>query len=188
LRLAALHSLGLTIAAAAVGAVLAVAALAVRGADATPSPAICWGMALLALIYVPRQLGWVRFPPLLQSTRQVPRRWAYEYPRWATALLFGVGLGNGCYTRIVTPTFYLLILWPFLAPSLLTSIVIWGSYGLARSLPVWWLACSAPVGDPFPRANGQVAALMRRIGWMRRGNALVLIVVACWLVAGSHLR
>ena len=61
------------------------------------------------------------WPPLLQSTRQVPRSWAYDYPRWATALLFGLGLGSGLYTRVIVPTFYLLFAWPFLGDGFLLA-------------------------------------------------------------------
>jgi hypothetical protein len=183
--LAAVHSLATVTAAAAVGAILAVVTSAVRGPETAVSPLACWCGALLSLVYTPRQFGWIHFPPLLQSRRQVPREWAYQYPRWASALLFGLGLGNGCYTRIVTPTFYLLFIWPFLMPGLLGSVAIWGCYGLARTVTVWWLACTAPVGDPFPSASKTIAALLRRGPQMRWANALLLLLVAAWLVAGS---
>jgi hypothetical protein len=182
LRLAALHCLGLMAAAAAAGGLLAAVAW---GAGWHGSPLAPWGYvgaAAVALLYLPRQLGWTRWPPLVQSTRQVPRRWAVDYPPWATALLFGLGLGSGCYTRIVVPTFYLLLLWPFLTPGFLWPVLTWGSYGAARSLQLWWLAATAPAGDPFPHAHVLVLTLTRRGSWMSRANALVLLVVALWLV------
>src|SRR5262249_54151218 len=154
----------------------------IHGPATPPAPWGCWAGAAVAFLYLPRQLGWTRFPSMLQSTRQVPREWAYDYPRWATALLFGLALGSGCYTRIVTPTFSLLFAWPFLAAGFVCPLVIWGSYGLARSWLVWWLACSAPVGNPSPHTSKLIGALMRNREWMRRANAVLLLSVAVWLV------
>src|SRR5262249_43601279 len=136
---------------------------------------------LLVLAYLPPQLGWAKVPPLLQSTRQVPRRWAVDYPRWVPALLFGLGLGSGGFTRVVVPTFYLLFLWPFLTPGLLWPVLIWCGYGLARSLHVWWLAWTAPADDLLPYINRVTVALLRRADRMHRANALVLALAAVWL-------
>jgi hypothetical protein len=182
LRLAALHSLGMVASATAVGGTLALLgwALGLRGERYLPW--VCAAGAGLALAYLPRQLGWTRFPPLLQSCRQVPRRWAYEHPRWATALLFGLGLGSGCYTRVVVPTFYLLFVWSLASPGPVWPLVVWGSYGLARSSHVWWLACTAPKDDVITRAHHMNLTLFRRANWMHRLNAVVLAVSAVWLV------
>jgi hypothetical protein len=185
LRLALLHSLATMAAAALVGALLAVLAWSLDPGNWQPW--LFWAGLFLVLIYLPKQLGLTRLPPLLQSTRQVPRRWAYDYPRWATALLFGLGLGSGCYTRIVVPTFYLLFLWPFLIPGLLWALVIWCGYGLARSLHVWWLAWTAPPDDFLPYVNRATFGLLRRAAWMHRANALVMLLAAVWLACRGVL-
>src|SRR5262245_32179586 len=96
--LAAWHSLGSVVSATLLGAILVAAARWVDRAGIRPG-SWRWDWATgvvvsLVLLYLPRELGWTRWPPLLQSTCQVPRRWSWEYPRWATALLFGLGLGN----------------------------------------------------------------------------------------------
>jgi hypothetical protein len=188
LRLAALHSLGMIVSAAAAGGALAIIALAASRLGAGHRSWAPWAAASVALLYLPKQLGWADFPPLLQSTRQVPRRWAYDYPRWATALLFGLGLGSGCYTRIVVPTFYLLLIWPFLAPGLVWPLVIWIAYGLARSFNVWCLALRAPLGDPFPYASKLMAFLTQRRNGMHLANALLFVAVAAWSLAWELLR
>jgi hypothetical protein len=186
LRLAFLHSLGTIASAALVGWLLALLAW---GIDPTGWQRWPFWLALgLVLAYLPKQLGWTRLPPLLQSTRQVPRRWAYDYPRWLTALLFGLGLGSGVSTRIVVPTFYLLFLWPFLTPGLLWPVLIWCGYGLARSLHVWWLACTAPPDDLLPYVNRATVALLRRAAWMHRANAVVLGLAAVWLACRGTLE
>lgn len=132
-KLALLYSSGNVVSATAVGVILTAGAWEFR--QAVGSQAWRWGRVgamLVVLAYLPRQLGWTRFPPLIQSTRQVPREWAYDYPRWITALLFGLGLGSGFYTRIGVPTFYLMLVWPFLTSSALLPVLVWSSYGLAR--------------------------------------------------------
>jgi hypothetical protein len=179
LRLALLHSLGTTAAAALVGGLLALLAWSNDRTGWERWPFLIGLMLVLA--YLPRQLGWTKLPPLFQSTRQVPRRWAYDYPRWLTALLFGLGLGNGCYTRIVVPTAYLLFLWPFLTPGPFWPVLIWCCYGLTRSLHVWWLAWTAPPDDLFPYVNRVTVDLLRRANWMHRVNAMVLAAAAVWL-------
>src|SRR6266849_1266910 len=78
LRLALLHSLGTMASAALVGGLLALLAWSIdrTGWERWPF----WLALLLTVAYLPRQLGWTKLPRLLQSTRQVPRRWAYDYP------------------------------------------------------------------------------------------------------------
>ena len=182
-RLALLYSLGTVAAATAAGAVLTTGAWALRRLGFEPRRWAYGAALLIALAYVPRLLGWTRFPPLIQSTRQVPREWTYEYPPWGTALLFGLGLGSGFYTRIGVPTFYMLLVWPFLAPGFLSPVLIWSSYGLARSGNVWWLAYTAPLEDPLKQASRITTALMQRVKWLRSANAALLIAVAAWLMA-----
>jgi hypothetical protein len=182
LLLAFLHSLGASVSAAAIGGVLAAVCWALSRTGLSPWQVAPWCALLLALVYLPRQLGWTRFPPYLQSTCQVPRRWAVDYPRWLAALLFGLGLGSGLYTRIIVPTFYLLLVWPFLAPGFLWPVLLWGSYGWARSLHVWWLAGTAPPENSCATAYTLMFALTRKTRWMLRANAVLLLVVAGWLV------
>src|SRR5262245_56289666 len=138
LRLAALHSLAATLSAAAVGAVVSAAACGIGLLGWPLVPWVRWVTVGVVVVYLPRALCWTVGPPLVQSTRQVPRSWAYDYPRWATALLFGLGLGSGLYTRVIVPTFYLLFAWPFLGGDCFWSVALWAGYGLARSAHVWW--------------------------------------------------
>jgi hypothetical protein len=183
LRLAALHSLGMIVSAALAGATLSGIAWAASRFVPGYRFVVPWVLASVALLYLPRLLGWADFPPLLQSTRQVPRRWAYDYPRWAASLFFGLGLGSGCYTRIVVPTFYLLVIWPLLAPGPVWPLVVWTTYGLARSCNVWWLALRAPLRDPFRHASTMVSVLTRRQNDLQLFNAVVLAIVAAWSAA-----
>jgi hypothetical protein len=111
----------------------------------------------------------------------VPRHWAIDYPPWATALLFGIGLGSGCYTRIVVPTFYFLFLFPFILFDGVWPLAIWGCYGLARTLHVWWVAGTLPGDDAGRYAQQSVFALCSHWRWMSRANAVVLALTASGL-------
>jgi hypothetical protein len=185
LWLAALHSLAMILAAAAVGGLVCAAAWGAGRLGWTLAPWVRWLTVAVAVLYLPKALGWTRWPRLLQSTRQVPRDWAVDYPRWAAALLFGLGLGNGLYTRVIVPTFYLLFAWPFLGEDFIWPVVLWASYGLARSGHIWWLAWTAAPGDPFPAACELTSVLMSRTQWMYRVNAVLLAAVAAWLAVGG---
>lgn len=184
LGLALMHSLASMLAAASVGLALGLASLAAAraGFPIEPIGRIC--AALVAIVYLPRLLGWTRFPVLLQSTRQVPRRWAFDHPRPVAAVLFGLGLGSGLYTRVTVPSYYLLFLWPFAYPGLVPAALVWALYGLVRSAHVWWLALHSPIGDPFPSANALIAALMSRGTLPFRANAIVMTAVVILLAIG----
>lgn len=186
LKLAVLHSLGTIGSAAFVGGILSAIFRIISRSGLRPSSWAYWTAVFVIILYLPRLMGWTKFPPLLQSTRQVPRTWAYDYPRWAAALLFGLGLGSGLYTRIIVPTFYLLLIWPFLMPGFLLSVLIWSTYGFARSGNLWWLALTASVQDPFARASKLTYGLMRNASWMYRANTILLLAVGAWLIAWRH--
>jgi len=188
LMLATIHSAGLVISAAMMGTALAALAMWTTRSGVQPWSWGLRGVAFLSFLYLPRQMGWTSFPPLLQSTRQVPQAWTFNRRAWVTALLFGLGLGSGCYTRIVVPTFYLLLVWPFLFSGFFWPIVIWGIYGLARASFVWWLACVSTEHDLPPRAFELVLALRRYSHLMHRTHAVILLMVAAWLTVWSLSR
>ena len=187
--LSTLHSVSTIAAAVVVGSAVAVVARAAHTAFPAVTPGLSTTLAIgVAVGYLPRLLGWTRYPRLLQSRRQVPRRWAVDYPPWLAAILFGIGLGTGFYTRIVVPTFYLLILVPFVRPSVLATAVCWGSYGAARSLNVWWVAFFGSLPTPFDEAAGLTAAITRKSTMMVRANAMLLLLSACFLVARVAIK
>lgn len=176
LAFAGIHSLGSVLAAAAMGGLLALVSTVVARPDGGVRP---WFAALaigLCLLYLPRVLGWSNFPPLLQSTRQVPSTWAMTYRGWRVALFFGLALGSGLYTRIVVPTYYLLFIWPFLGVGPLWTVAIWATYGFSRTLNAWWLAWTADPDNPLVQAANMNQATSQRTSWMLRANALVMLV------------
>ncbi len=104
-----------------------------------------------------------------------------------TALLFGLGLGSGLYTRVIVPTFYLLFAWPFLGDSFWQPVALWAAYGLARSGHVWWLAWTAAPENPLPAASRLTFVLLSHSRWMYGVNAGLLAAAAAWLTIGGIL-
>jgi hypothetical protein len=184
--LAALFSLGTVLSSLATGLILTALAFQLR--MFLTSRWVMWLATGIALLYLPRQMGWTDVPPLCQSTRQVPKRWSCDYPRWATALLFGCGLGSGFYTRISVPGFYLLVLWPFVQPGLVWPLLIWFCYGLVRSLSVWYAALRVRPNNFFSSLNQLLISVLRNASFVHRANAWLLVVVVAWLVARESLR
>lgn len=131
-----------------------------------------------ALVYAPRLLTSLQWPPLFQSTWQVPRRWSVDYRRWQTALLFGLFLGSGISTRIVVPTYYLLIIWSFVLPDPGSVVTIWALYGFVRSLPLLWQAAIAPPSQPAIGGLQIVSIIMRNAKQMKLANGYLLLCVA----------
>jgi hypothetical protein len=185
--LAALHSLGTVLAATATGVLLMAMGWALDRAVGPLGVVMPWVMVLVAGLYVPRELGLLALPPLVQSVRQVPRRWAFRFQPPLTALLFGLGLGSGFYTRLVVPTFYLLVLWPFTLPGSLWPAGMWAVYGLTRSANLWWFAATASAADISMGSIEFTSALARWGDRMHRANALLLALVAAWLLLQRNL-
>ncbi len=91
--------------------------------------AILAGAALLAAAFdlriVPLRLPTVR--------RQVDERWLQRYRGWVYGLGFGVQLGLGVVTIVVTGAVYAALVAAFLSGSVATGALIGGLFGAARS-------------------------------------------------------
>lgn len=180
-RLAAAHSAGSMLAAASVGVLLAGLGSALPSAA---GPARAMALATIAL-YLPRELGWTNWPPLLQSTWQVPREWIIDHPRPVGAFLFGLGLGTGFTTRLVVPTLYVLVLVSLLVRDPLAVVAIWAAYGLVRSLHLWWLVATGDPRNPIQRASEMGMRLIARRRWLHRLDAVLLVGSAVVLGVGA---
>lgn len=106
--------------------------------------------AALALAYSARQLGFWRVP-MPQLKRQVPARWRMRTSRH-TAFLYGLGLGLGILTHITSPAIYVAIGWTIVAGEAIIGLIVFASYGVARGVPLAWLALRA--------ANAEESALI----------------------------
>jgi len=184
LALAAVHAVGSTLAATLVGALLTGAARTLP--DAWPVERAAWAGALVvAALYLPRSLGWTSGPPLVQSVAQVPQDWSWRFGPATTAWLYGVSLGSGVYTRVMTPAYYLLWLLPFAAGGAAWAIGAWALYGFSRSGHVWLLAWQAEPPNPMDRATELSLELAGHGGWVRKMSAAALAASAVALATGG---
>jgi hypothetical protein len=128
----ALHTLGATLSAAVLGALLG-AAGALTGAP--------WGrggliaLAVVAMLYAVREA--FRLPlPLLDRRRQVPEWWRTFYSHTTAAFLYGVGLGAGFFTYLSYGTYVAVSAAAFISGRPLVGALLSAPFGLARGLSV----------------------------------------------------
>lgn len=184
LGLATAHAAGSTLAAALLGAALTGIAGALP--EAWPVESAAWAVAVaVAALYLPRSLGWADAPPLVQSCAQVPQAWSRRFRPATTAWLYGLSLGSGVYTRVMTPAYYLLWLLPFLAGGAAWAVGVWALYGLVRSGNVWLLAWQARPPSPMERATELSLGLASRTRWVRRLSAAALTLTVVALATGG---
>src|SRR5438270_11782423 len=174
----AAHTLGTTVSAAALGAVLGgIGALA--GAP--------WGrtgtvvVAVVAFVYAIRELA--RVPvPLPNLHRQVPEWWRAFFSPPVSSFLYGLGLGVGFVTYLSFGTLVAAAAVAVASGSPLTGLAIVAPFGLARGLSV---LVAAPATSP-----GRVPLVVDRLDALalsrvpRRVNGVALAGTAAVAVAG----
>ena len=95
-------------------------------------------MGIISLLYSGHELSLMALPAP-QCRRQVSSGWRlYSRPR-LTALIYGLELGFGLSTYIITSTFYVVVLWSLLSGSAILATLAMMTFGLGRALPVVWL-------------------------------------------------
>jgi hypothetical protein len=145
-----------------------------------------WQPVLLAAagvhaVYAGREIGLWRLP-LPAVSWQVPRNWLLVMPPQATALVYGVTLGLGVLTRMPVSTFALAAALILLVADAAVGALVFGSFGLARALPVLAVAATTRDTDHLMSASETID------GWepiMRLLNGVVLAGSAGWLAAGA---
>lgn len=166
----ALFGSGALLAAAALGAALGAAGVALGRSWALPAA------AALALLAAAREAGLVRLPvPMLR--RQVPERWRREWPLPAWSLAYGAGLGVGVATHQAVATFWVAAAGAAALGDPLVSAACMAPFGLGRALMV---ALPARGGRDPAEAVGRLAARGRRL---RAANAVALVAVAALVAA-----
>jgi hypothetical protein len=143
--------------------------------------ALAGGLALAAAYADWR--GW-RIAP--QIRRQVPERWRWVMPLPLASSLYGVLLGLGFTTFVLSFAVWALAAISVAAGSAGVGVAVGLAFGLGRALPVLWIAprLGTPAGD---RALEQLALEPRMWLGMRRLDALGLGVCAALLGTSSAL-
>jgi MFS family permease len=169
---AAWYVAGAAVGGALLGAACAVPA-AVVGRLGLPGP-FTWATALagavVAVVSDSRVLGW----SLPDHPRQLDERWLVTYRRWIYAGGFGVQIGTGFATYIMTAAVYLTALLAVLTGSPTTALAVGLLFGTVRGLTV---LVAAPATTP-----GRLRALLARVDRFD-ATSLLVAMVACAAVA-----
>jgi hypothetical protein len=126
-----------------------------------------------------REIGVVNVP-LPQSHWQVRRTWARELRPQVAALLYGLILGLGVFTRIPTGVFYALVIWMAVLADARFGALAFTLVGFGRALPLMVLARATTNGEQMVRWN---AVLHRWFPIVKLTNALILTVAGAWILA-----
>src|SRR5919109_959218 len=167
----ALHVLGAGLAAAAFGAVLGSAGMAL-GAP--------WGAAgfvaigALGVFYLTREAFGVRVP-VPQLRRQVPDWWRTFFGFETAALLYGMGLGVGFLTFLRHGTFVVVSSGAIAAGRPLLSALIMAPFGVARGLSAT-VASTSRTQEDGAALVGRLSSSASWVGW-RVAHAAALIAV-----------
>jgi hypothetical protein len=121
-----------------------------------------------------------------QIRRQVPERWRWAMPLPLVCALYGVLLGLGFTTFVLTFAVWALAGIAFAAGSPLLGLLTGLAFGLGRALPILWMAPSLHRGDGdgARRLDGMAAEPRLWLG-LRRLDALGLGLCALFLCAAS---
>lgn len=118
--------------------------------------------------------------PLPQSHWQVRRVWARDLDQRVAALLYGLILGFGVFTRIPTGLFYALGIWVASCGDVGFGALVFLLVGLGRAIPVMVLARATTDGEQMIRWS---TVLHRWFPVVRLLNSLVLAGATGWILA-----
>lgn len=170
-----MHGLGLGVSALGTGALLGL-----LGSILLPTPL---GWPVVSILAAWGALAELRLVPMPhpQSTRQVPHRWIHFSP-WMMGLFFGLGLGPGVTTRIVTSAFYIVVLGAAATSTVVTGAAILGSYAAGR-----WLALILFTARPSYSQDKTRVDIMRVLAWRSALRIVIgLILASCAGIFISH--
>lgn len=147
----------MTLAGAALGAVLAAAGLGVRAlAPGTERP-LAVALGAVALVYALRELGWISLP-VPGRDWQVPASWVRN-GFYRSAAIFGSIVGFGVFTRIPYASLPILLAWLVVSGNLPLGIATGMLYGLMRALSIYSSAGSREV-EQLVKLNQRLIALI----------------------------
>ena len=127
-----LHAVGATLAAGALGLVLAALGAALRGPWDVGTPV---AIAAIASLYLAREA--FRLPvPLPERKRQVPEWWRTFFSPPVAAFLYGMGLGVGFLTYLTFGTFAVVMAGAFASADPLLGVLVCAPFGFGRAAAV----------------------------------------------------
>lgn len=174
------YLIGLLLGGTVLGTVISLIGLAVRLPEISSSvTAILFVILLVHAVLALREIGLmnVRLP---QSHWQVRRVWARNLDPRIAALLYGLILGFGVFTRIPTGLFYALVIWVASCGDARFGALVFLLVGLGRAIPVMVLARGTTNGEEMLRWS---TVLHRWFPVVRLFNSLVLAGATGWILA-----
>jgi hypothetical protein len=154
LLLAGWHLAGLLVGAVA----LALAVSLVAAVVPLPRSAFAVAVAVAALLWGGASLLG-RPLPVVSSSAQVPQAWLYTLNPRQYVFSYGVGLGVGFLTRILTISFYVLVALFLLAGNPVGAIAAATAYGFARGLPVLLAAADGSSAEQIGEKTEHIRAI-----------------------------
>ncbi len=175
----ALHVLGATIAAAALGAALGLVGMAL---GAPWDSAGVLALAAVAVLYALREAAGLPLP-LPDRHRQVPDWWRTFFSPPAAAFLYGLGLGVGFLTFLTFGTFVAVATGALVSGDPLLGAAVCAPFGLGRGLSVL-VSRRASSAEAAARVIDRLEAAAGRRG-PRMVNAAALVAVAAVAVVAA---
>jgi len=155
--------IGSIISAAAFGAIVG---LLGRWLTTTTRPLLLLAiLGILSTVYALGDIGFVRLP-YPQNVVQVPVYWRNLFHPYVAALYYGIGLGFGVSTRIVTGALYVVLAGVFLSADPLQATFIFCFFGLGRGgsiLVIGWKMRTLQSAEDFHPALLRLESYNNRV-------------------------
>lgn len=178
----AMHTLGATLSAAALGGLLGATGLALR------APWDAGGLLLIAgfaVLYAAHETLGLRVP-IPQGRRQVPVWWRTFFSPNVASFLYGLGLGVGFLTYQSFGTLTVVALGAFASGDPALGAVMVVPFGLARGLSVAVAGGAEPGGDGETVADRLASLARTRLPKAVNGLALAAVALVALAAAGSR--
>ena len=169
---------GSTLGGAAVGGAAAILAWLLSLVSVPPAVA-CWVGAMAALACLAADRRWFGFV-LPDHPRQVDETWLRRYRRWVYAAGFGVQIGSGFATYIMTAGVYFTAVAATLTGDPLLALLVWVVFGLTRGLAV--LMCASARS---PERLAMIHARLARLAGWSADAAAAALAWAAFSLAGA---
>jgi hypothetical protein len=146
-----------------------------------PDDVVLIALALAALVAVASDVELFGFRLPIHH-RQVNERWLDQFRPWVYGLGFGLQIGMGLATYIMTAALYLLMVVAALSQSVVIAVVLGAVFGLVRGLAV---LLGRSIRDPdslraFHRRFSAIGPQIRLLTVAVEGGCLLACVVALW--------
>ncbi len=178
-----LHFVGNMLGAIVMGSLFGIVGQLIVPGIGGPGLWISAAVAPIALMYSFAEADLIRLPHP-QRDRQVPEIWRHKLHPQLTALLYGLALGMGLTTRIITRSLYIVVLGILACGNIVQAALTFSLFGLGRALPVaviGWQIHSAVTGEQIHPILERIMGYRERVLFL---NAFTLAIVGGYWLTG----